>query len=397
MNARISAAITFLLITACASKPPPALDIKASELTATNSKPKATSGTLEKVEGDVQVETAEGKIIPAHEGLEVRVTDKIVTKQKSRTKIVMVDKNEVHVSSDTSVQIQKYDVTPDEKKNVLLNLLYGKFRAKVNQKYDGEGSRFQVKTPAAVAGVRGTDFIATFDKESEKTEIVTFNGAVEFGLLGENDTIRNPVLVGIGETSGSVSGLLPMPPKHLPREQLEKLDHESQIVAEIAPPTPAKPEALETPPPTIRQGVEPQVSLGWLEHGNTRFVKHHLRRDGQSKKDIARVAKGQHPHAIVFSCSDSIVPPELIFDQKLGEIFVVRNLGLTVDAGVIASIEYAVSKLGVRLLLVLSHPSCGADPHAVAQLLKEKSTLIRDGLMVQPATYSLETGIVDFR
>lgn len=107
-------------------------------------------------------------------------------------------------------------------------------------------------------------------------------------------------------------------------------------------------------------GVDPDVALGWLKNGNVRFMKSSLRKDGQSKKDISRLAKGQKPHTIVLSCSDSRVPPELVFDQKLGEIFVVRTAGEALDSAAIASIEYAAEHLGARLILVMGHTSCGA-------------------------------------
>ena len=116
------------------------------------------------------------------------------------------------------------------------------------------------------------------------------------------------------------------------------------------------------------QGVDPTQALKWLQNGNKRFVKGYLRKDGESKKDILALSKGQSPHAIVLSCSDSRVPPELVFDQKLGEIFVVRTAGESLDPNVIASIEYAVEHLGPRLLIVMGHSSCGAIKASVDTL-----------------------------
>lgn len=119
-------------------------------------------------------------------------------------------------------------------------------------------------------------------------------------------------------------------------------------------------------------GVEPDVSLRYLRNGNIRYRKSYLRKDGQSAKDIARVSKGQKPHAIVVSCSDSRVPPEIVFDQKLGEIFVVRTAGQALSPEVVASIEYAVANLGSRLILVLGHSACGAV-HATADAISGKA------------------------
>tara|TARA_B110001454_G_C12723226_1_gene435963 strand:- start:25548 stop:26453 length:906 start_codon:yes stop_codon:yes gene_type:complete len=106
--------------------------------------------------------------------------------------------------------------------------------------------------------------------------------------------------------------------------------------------------------------VPSDKALGWLKNGNVRYLKGFLRRDGASQKDVARLSTGQTPHTIVLSCSDSRVPPEVVFDQKLGEIFVVRTAGEMVDDSVLASIEYGVEHLGANLILVMGHSSCGA-------------------------------------
>lgn len=120
--------------------------------------------------------------------------------------------------------------------------------------------------------------------------------------------------------------------------------------------------------PSPRGETPSDKALGWLKNGNTRFVKHHLRNDGDLAKDRARLVTGQKPHSIVLSCSDSRVPPEVVFDQKLGEIFVVRTAGEALDASAIASIEYAVEHLGSNLIVVMGHESCGAVKAALATL-----------------------------
>lgn len=106
--------------------------------------------------------------------------------------------------------------------------------------------------------------------------------------------------------------------------------------------------------------VAADKALSWLKNGNGRYLKGFLRKDGAAKKDVERLAAGQAPHSIVLSCSDSRVPPEVVFDQKLGEIFVVRTAGQSLDNAVIASIEYGVQHLGSNLILVMGHTSCGA-------------------------------------
>ncbi len=112
--------------------------------------------------------------------------------------------------------------------------------------------------------------------------------------------------------------------------------------------------------PEAPAGIAPEKALGWLKNGNTRFRKGNLRTDGQSRKDISRLAAGQKPHTIIISCSDSRTPPEIVFDQKLGEIFVVRTAGQALDPNAIASVEYAVEHLGARNVVVMGHTQCGA-------------------------------------
>lgn len=107
-------------------------------------------------------------------------------------------------------------------------------------------------------------------------------------------------------------------------------------------------------------GIAPDESLRWLKNGNKRFTRGFLRADGISKKDRERLTKGQKPHAIVYSCSDSRVPAEIVFDQKLGEIFSVRSAGQAIDDTELASIEYALEHLGSKLIVVMGHTSCGA-------------------------------------
>lgn len=106
--------------------------------------------------------------------------------------------------------------------------------------------------------------------------------------------------------------------------------------------------------------VPADKALGWLVNGNTRYRSGKFRSDGAKAADRERLSSGQKPHTIVLSCSDSRVPPEVVFDQKLGEIFVIRTAGESLDNAAIASIEYAISHLGPNLIVVMGHESCGA-------------------------------------
>ena len=156
------------------------------------------------------------------------------------------------------------------------------------------------------------------------------------------------------------------------KKQTAVVEHKKVVSPTPEPTTVASAELSIPPPETEKLAVEKkhyevstpvipaETSLRWLKNGNTRFMKKNFRSDGRTQKDRERLAKGQHPHAIVLACSDSRVPPEIVFDQTLGEIFVIRVLGEALDATVIASIEYAVEHLHTGLLVVMGHSQCGA-------------------------------------
>jgi carbonic anhydrase len=106
--------------------------------------------------------------------------------------------------------------------------------------------------------------------------------------------------------------------------------------------------------------------LETLLAGNARFAAGEASRADRSPVRRGAVAGAQHPPAIVLTCSDSRVAPEIAFDQGLGELFVIRNAGNVLDPHVIGSIEYAVAHLGSSLILVVGHERCGAVAAAVA-------------------------------
>ena len=110
---------------------------------------------------------------------------------------------------------------------------------------------------------------------------------------------------------------------------------------------------------------EPVDALDRLRDGNARMVSGKPEHPRQSTSARTAVATEQHPFAIVVGCSDSRVPPELVFDQGLGDLFVVRSAGQVVDAPALGSIEYALAHLGSRLVVVLGHEHCGAVKAAI--------------------------------
>lgn len=97
-----------------------------------------------------------------------------------------------------------------------------------------------------------------------------------------------------------------------------------------------------------------------LAAGNARFVAGQQRHPHESLEWRQSLVEGQHPFAVILGCADSRVSPELVFDEGLGDLFVIRAAGEVLDTAVIGSIEYAVEHLAVPLVVVLGHESCGA-------------------------------------
>ncbi len=112
--------------------------------------------------------------------------------------------------------------------------------------------------------------------------------------------------------------------------------------------------------------VTPDAALAKLKAGNARFAAATVTEGKSAAAARAATAKSQHPFAIVVGCSDSRTAPELVFDQGIGDLFVVRNAGDLTDNHVLGSIEYAVHHLGSRLIVVMGHDRCGAVQAAVA-------------------------------
>lgn len=178
-----------------------------------------------------------------------------------------------------------------------------------------------------------------------------------------------------------------------------------------------------------------------LIEGNERFASDRLKSEGLNQKRRTELTGGQAPYAIILSCADSRVIPEVAFDSGLGELFVVRVAGNVADTTSLASIEYAIAHLGSKVLVVLGHQACGAvtaavqggdngynlnillshiNPaisasknlmdinaivrqNAVLQVdeLLNRSSIVRKAaeageIKIKPAYYNLDTGKVDF-
>ncbi|MDT0685301.1 carbonic anhydrase [Autumnicola psychrophila] len=181
--------------------------------------------------------------------------------------------------------------------------------------------------------------------------------------------------------------------------------------------------------------------LNRLKEGNERFTADKRENKLQDKSRREELTKGQSPYAIVLSCADSRVVPELAFDSGLGELFTVRVAGNVANSSSIASMEYAVAHLGTEIIVVMGHESCGAVTAAMsggdngynlnhllshiapaisasgkdapvndvvkknaqltAEELKTRSTIIKEAsesgkVKIVPAYYNLDSGKVDF-
>jgi len=130
--------------------------------------------------------------------------------------------------------------------------------------------------------------------------------------------------------------------------------------------------------------VDADAALAKLKEGNARFSSSKVSQGKPTAAKRAETAQAQHPFAIVLGCADSRTAPEIVFDQDIGDLFVVRTAGNLVDEHALGSIEYAVDHLGVRLIVVLGHTRCGAVTAALAgdTAPGHVQSLVRD---IQPA------------
>ena len=132
--------------------------------------------------------------------------------------------------------------------------------------------------------------------------------------------------------------------------------------------------------------------------GNRRFTEGKLEHPNRSVEARKVVIDTHEPDAAVLSCSDARVSPDIIFDAGIGDLFTVRTAGQVIDDAVIASLEYAVDVLGVRLLVVLGHQNCGAIKQACKEyeaLLHELTADAEDSLMAADSVADLDERILN--
>lgn len=132
------------------------------------------------------------------------------------------------------------------------------------------------------------------------------------------------------------------------------------------------------------KSVSPDDSLARLQAGNKRFATSKVTEGKPVAARRAETAQSQHPFAVIVGCADSRTSPELVFDQNVGDLFVIRTAGNLVGEHALGSIEYAVEHLGTRLIVVLGHERCGAVSAALATATApgHVNSLVRD---IQPA------------
>lgn len=148
-----------------------------------------------------------------------------------------------------------------------------------------------------------------------------------------------------------------------------------------------------------------QTAQQYLKDGNQRYLDNNTVIGDTSAEDREALKNGQHPFAVIVTCSDSRVAPEIYFDQNLGNIFVIRNAGNIVDMTVLGSIEYAVEHLEVPLIVVVGHSCCGAvtaalggggheHPHNLQSVLDKISHSIEGSVDIDEAIYAnINSGI----
>ncbi|GAA6122279.1 carbonic anhydrase [Bifidobacterium psychraerophilum] len=124
--------------------------------------------------------------------------------------------------------------------------------------------------------------------------------------------------------------------------------------------------------------------------GNRRFSQGEAEHPWQDAETREQLIDGQHPFATVLSCSDSRVPPEIVFDQGLGDLFTIRTAGEILDEAVVASLEFSVQALHVNLIVVMGHEHCGAVQSALKGLSLGKAE-DSDSIVVRQVGASIQT------
>lgn len=183
------------------------------------------------VEGKVLIQNTT-EIKEAKVNSKILIGETVITDLNSRAKIVMSDRNVINIAANTKLKIEKYTNTKEDK-NVVLTLTQGSVRNDVEQVYNEAESNFEVHTPVAVIGVRGTQFITTYNQSEKTAEVTTLKGQVKFRRrLKENSKqFAESVIIEKGHRSIIRNGFAPNKPQRLKDSDFKKLDLESTIQA----------------------------------------------------------------------------------------------------------------------------------------------------------------------
>lgn len=140
--------------------------------------------------------------------------------------------------------------------------------------------------------------------------------------------------------------------------------------------------------------MDGQEALEELKRGNERFRTDNSNKEWADARRRAALVDGQHPIAAILACADSRVSPQIVFDARLGDLFTVKVAGNVANKSAIASLEYAIGALDVKLLVVMGHEGCGAVAAALAD--GGNSPHLRNLLgMIRPAIQACSTGEVE--
>lgn len=182
-------------------------------------------GLFRVVKGDVKFQKkGKTKFKKARINKKVCAGDLVKTNKDSRAKIVLASLDEINISPETELQIQQL-----KNKQVQLTVNFGKIRSKVKSRYeDNDKSHYRVTTKSAVAGVRGTDFLTGYNKFTNESSVVTFEGQVAVGN-NTNGTYKPNVVVKAGQFTANKPGAQLLSPKRLSPGQLTKIDGETDI------------------------------------------------------------------------------------------------------------------------------------------------------------------------
>ncbi|MBS0340797.1 MAG: carbonic anhydrase [Proteobacteria bacterium] len=131
-------------------------------------------------------------------------------------------------------------------------------------------------------------------------------------------------------------------------------------------------------------------ALARLREGNDRFVQGLARFPTVQKEILAELAKGQQPYATILGCSDSRVPPELVFDASFGELFVIRVAGNVLGASILGTLQYAGSHLQTPLFVVLGHDGCGAVEAAIDSRFRGQQHKSRIAVLLEDIVPALD-------